>query len=224
VEFVPEKFTGALMSVSSHYFAKLKEEGEKYEPRNPPPAKDAPSPFAKEIKVEGIDGALADFALRQVQCGRVNTLGEDFPYSSPLNYGYANGKILFHSAKTSLKMKNIEKNKNISFDVDWFWDGKQWVSVTVIGQARFLPPEEMILGMQIIAVFMNTPDGIIPKDFKPDPNHKIIGHSGKAVGGEGLSKRLAMVELTPQRIIGRVLPITKGLRDRLPAELIAPKK
>lgn len=49
----------------------------------------------------------------------------DYPYAVPLSYGYEDGKIFFHCAKTGHKIDAIKKNDKVSF--------------TVVGQDKIVP-------------------------------------------------------------------------------------
>ncbi len=42
---------------------------------------------------------------------------DDYPYAVPLSYGYEDGKIFFHGAKTGHKIDAIKKNDKVSFTV-----------------------------------------------------------------------------------------------------------
>ena len=50
--------------------------------------------------------------------GTLALLGDDdYPYSLPISYVYADGKIYFHSAKTGHKIDAIKKHEKASFSV-----------------------------------------------------------------------------------------------------------
>ena len=50
--------------------------------------------------------------------GTLALLGDDdYPYSIPISYVYADGKIYFHSAKTGHKIDAIKKHEKASFSV-----------------------------------------------------------------------------------------------------------
>jgi len=61
--------------------------------------------IAEKILREGIYGVLA-----------LNG-DENYPYTVPINYAYADGKIYFHSAKSGHKIDAMKKNSKASFCV-----------------------------------------------------------------------------------------------------------
>jgi uncharacterized protein len=62
-----------------------------------------------------------DITIRIMQTGVVGVLAvtgdDDYPYTVPVNYVYADGKIYFHSAKTGHKVDGIQRNPKVSFCV-----------------------------------------------------------------------------------------------------------
>ena len=55
--------------------------------------------------------------LREEELGYLGLAGEDQPYVVPLNYAYADGKILFHCAITGQKLDAIRHNPRVCFTV-----------------------------------------------------------------------------------------------------------
>ncbi len=55
--------------------------------------------------------------LREEVLGYLGLAGEAQPYVVPLNYAYADGKILFHCALTGQKLDAIRRNPRVCFTV-----------------------------------------------------------------------------------------------------------
>ena len=83
--------------------------------------------------------------LKNEPRGVLAILGDnDYPYSLPLTYVYADGKIYFHGANSGHKLDAIKKNSKASFCVmdkgikqedDWWYTFK---SVIVFGNIKIL--------------------------------------------------------------------------------------
>jgi len=62
-----------------------------------------------------------DVTERILETGLVGILGvtgdDDYPYTVPVNYVFADGKIYIHSAKTGHKLDGIQRNNKVSFCV-----------------------------------------------------------------------------------------------------------
>jgi nitroimidazol reductase NimA-like FMN-containing flavoprotein (pyridoxamine 5'-phosphate oxidase superfamily) len=58
-----------------------------------------------------------DVLLRQEALGYLGLSADGQPYVVPLNYAYAEGKILFHCALTGKKLDNIRANPRVCFSV-----------------------------------------------------------------------------------------------------------
>jgi hypothetical protein len=56
--------------------------------------------------------------LMQSNVCRLAMVDGDKPYVVPMNFGYSNGCIFFHSANQGRKIEVIKKNPNICFEVD----------------------------------------------------------------------------------------------------------
>ena len=167
--------------------------------------------FTGKVEFVGLPAGLADIVLRSSHSGRINTLGDDGPYSVPLNCSFPKGKIYIHSKKNGLKVMNIAKKQNVSFDVEWLWNGQEWLTVTVEGKAKLLPADEGIEAMQYFSEFLTSPDGFISAEFKPEP--------GKKIGSDRMMQRMAVIEITPERVITRSVPIPEGWLSKMPSEL-----
>jgi nitroimidazol reductase NimA-like FMN-containing flavoprotein (pyridoxamine 5'-phosphate oxidase superfamily) len=69
----------------------------------------------KEIKDPGVIVEL----LNTCHVGRLGTIGGDgYPMIKPLNFGYAEGRIYFHTAKEGEKIDDIRRNCRVCFEVD----------------------------------------------------------------------------------------------------------
>lgn len=89
--------------------------------------------------------------LKQGKTGILGVLGEEgYPYTVPINYVYADGKIYFHSAKAGHKRDAIQKCNKVSLCViekDDIIPEKlttAFRSVILFGRARILETEEEI--------------------------------------------------------------------------------
>lgn len=68
---------------------------------------------------EVTDPARIEQILAAANIGRMATLGADgFPYITPVNFVYYQGKIYFHCAPKGEKLDNIERNPKVCFQVD----------------------------------------------------------------------------------------------------------
>jgi len=86
---------------------------------------------------------------------------EDKPYMVPLNFGYRDGYLFFHSAKEGRKIDVIQKNPNVCFEVDQLikfkkaktacdW-GVEYNSVIGSGRAQLLDKlDEKIVALNVI--------------------------------------------------------------------------
>ena len=92
---------------------------------------------------------------------RLAMVDGDKPYIVPMNFGYRDGILFFHSAKQGRKIDLIKKNPNVCFEVDQLirfkkakmaceW-GLEYKSVIGSGRALLLDNiEEKIKGLHII--------------------------------------------------------------------------
>lgn len=65
-----------------------------------------------------LSAETAEKILREGDFGVLALSGDDgYPYSVPINYAFADGKIYFHSAKTGHKLDAIRRNEKVSFCV-----------------------------------------------------------------------------------------------------------
>lgn len=90
-----------------------------------------------------------DALLLEAEYGVLGTISQNgYPYLTPLNYVYLNGKIYFHSAKEGEKLDNIDGNSKTSFCVvgDTVLIGEKfdtdYKSVVVFGRTIEVKDEE----------------------------------------------------------------------------------
>ncbi len=69
----------------------------------------------KEIK----ERAVLEEILREAEIGRLATSVDGQPYVVPVNFAYRDGRIVLHSHREGLKMRNIAANPQVCFEVDW---------------------------------------------------------------------------------------------------------
>ena len=63
--------------------------------------------------------AEIDRILERGRVGRMASNGADgYPYITPVNYVYQNGKIYFHCARAGEKLDNIRRDARVCFEVD----------------------------------------------------------------------------------------------------------
>ena len=99
--------------------------------------------------------------IRQSNVCRLAMVDGDKPYIVPMNFGYKNKTLFFHSAKQGQKIDLIKKNPNVCFEFDQLikfkkaklackW-GAEYKSVIGSGNALLLDSlEEKIKGLTII--------------------------------------------------------------------------
>lgn len=86
--------------------------------------------------------------LNNCEYGVLSTMGEEYPYGTPLNYVFFGSYIYFHCANEGHKLDNIFNNENISFCVvenvqiipDDF--STKYRSVVVFGKAKKVMDQE----------------------------------------------------------------------------------
>ena len=99
--------------------------------------------------------------LQESTVCRLAMVDEDKPYMVPLNFGYRDGYLFFHSAKEGRKIDVIQKNPNVCFEVDQLikfkkaktacdW-GVEYKSVIGSGRAQLLDKlDEKIAALNVI--------------------------------------------------------------------------
>ena len=68
----------------------------------------------KEIK----EKAVLEEIMRENQVGRLGTAVDGRPYVVPMNYVYTNDRIILHTHRDGKKVKDIQRNPLVCFEVD----------------------------------------------------------------------------------------------------------
>ena len=144
----------------------------------------------KEMSSEEIDQFLTC-----ARVGRVGIVSESGPYIVPVGYGYADGKIFFHTCCKGLKVESIRKNPNICFEVDEATsDATMFKSVIAFGTAEIVDAKEkMIPYLQKLIDKYRVPLGFDEYMSKPGKNR------------EGELKAVRICVITPSKMTGRRL-------------------
>jgi nitroimidazol reductase NimA-like FMN-containing flavoprotein (pyridoxamine 5'-phosphate oxidase superfamily) len=107
------------------------------------------------------DKVVIEEILRQNEVGRLGTAVDGEPYIVPMNFAYISDKIFLHTHKDGKKIKDIQKNPRVCFEVDsgelvtgenpcdFSWEYK---SAIVYGKARVLESQdERLKALRIIS-------------------------------------------------------------------------
>ena len=166
----------------------------------PAQATSAPSYYQGELSWDSVEYILHSSAV-----GRLITHDGENPYSVPVSFGYCLSRIYFHSSTMGKKMTNILDNPNVAFVVDRYNEREGWASISIFGAARIVEgAQETSLALQRFgAAYKNPPDLIEAKaaQVKPAPLPPMD---------------LTMVEITPDKITSRLLPVPKDLLAKMP--------
>lgn len=107
--------------------------------------------------------------IQRGQMGILAVLGDDgYPYTVPLNYVYADGRIYFHCAKSGHKLDALERCDKVSFCVIDRDDvvperlSTDYKSVVIFGRAHILQAEEMLRAATLLGLRYN-PDAAFVK-------------------------------------------------------------
>jgi len=142
----------------------------------------------KEMTLEEIE----QFILN-ARVGRLGLSSPDGPYIVPLGYVYAEGKVFFHTCNKGLKMKLLEDNNTVCFEVDEsLSDASMYKSVIVFGKAKIIDDKE---GM--------TPylQKLIDKYRVPEPFDDYMNKPGRNREKELAAARICVI--TPTKITGK---------------------
>jgi len=144
--------------------------------------------------------AIMEEILREHGIGRLATSVDDEPYVVPINFVYADGKVIFHSHKDGKKMANISKNPLVCFEVDsgeivkgekpcdYSW---RYMSVVVKGRARVIEgPEKRLAALRRLS-------------------DKYAPGKGRMLTEEDLTKnsQLSLVEIIVEEMTGKRSPV-----------------
>jgi len=96
--------------------------------------------------------------LTETEDGALALIGDNgYPYSVPMSFAYADGKIYLHGLDKGYKMDLMRKNDKVSFSVIGESvnvpekTSVKFKSVIIFGRARILPDEEKGAGMALIS-------------------------------------------------------------------------
>jgi nitroimidazol reductase NimA-like FMN-containing flavoprotein (pyridoxamine 5'-phosphate oxidase superfamily) len=136
-----------------------------------------------------------DQFLTLARVGRLGITLKDGPYIVPVGFGYADGKIFFHTCCKGLKMDGIKSNRNVCFEVDeTISDTTMYKSVILFGTAEIIDDEEkMIPYLQRLIDKYRVPLGFDEYMSKPGKNR------------EKELKAVRICIITPKKITGRKL-------------------
>ena len=111
----------------------------------------------KEIK----DKVVVEEVFRQNDVGRLATAVDGEPYIVPMNFAYVSDKIYLHTHKDGKKLKDIQKNPRVCFEVDsgeivtgeypcdFSW---RYRSAVAFGEARIVESkEERLKALRLIS-------------------------------------------------------------------------
>ena len=87
-----------------------------------------------------------DQFLTCARVGRIGLILKEGPYIVPVGYGYAEGKIFFHTCGEGLKMDAMQSNPEVCFEVDESTsDGSLAKSVILWGRAEIISDKDRML-------------------------------------------------------------------------------
>ena len=87
-----------------------------------------------------------DQFLTCARVGRIGLILKEGPYIVPVGYGYAEGKIFFHTCGEGLKMAAMESNPEVCFEVDESTsDGSLAKSVMLWGRVEIISDKDRML-------------------------------------------------------------------------------
>jgi nitroimidazol reductase NimA-like FMN-containing flavoprotein (pyridoxamine 5'-phosphate oxidase superfamily) len=111
----------------------------------------------KEIK----EKVVLEEILRENQVGRLGTTVDGCPYIVPMNFVYTKNKIILHTHRDGKKVKDIQQNPNVCFEVDsgeivegddpcnYSWTYR---SVIANGSARLIEdPEDKLKALRLLS-------------------------------------------------------------------------
>lgn len=65
------------------------------------------------------DNKIIETILAKSDICRLGIADTDVPYIVPLNYGYSDGKLYFHSSPQGRKIELLRKNNKVSFEIEY---------------------------------------------------------------------------------------------------------
>lgn len=131
----------------------------------------------KEIKEKHVIESI----IKRATICRVGLCGNDVPYVVPLNFGYRDNCLFFHSGKEGKKIDMMRKNNTICFEIDvdselmqaedpCKWSMKYY-SVIGFGRAFLLEdPEEK---RQALNIIMEHYSGKSSREYPEEPLNSV---------------------------------------------------
>jgi len=125
--------------------------------------------------------------------GRLGLSLTDGPYIVPVGYAYSNGKVFFHTCNKGLKMKALQDNPNVCFEVDEsLSDASMYKSVVMFGKAEIVADrDKMIPYLQ----------KLIDKYRVPETFDEYMNKPGRNRERELATVRICVI--TPTKITGK---------------------
>jgi nitroimidazol reductase NimA-like FMN-containing flavoprotein (pyridoxamine 5'-phosphate oxidase superfamily) len=148
------------------------------------------------------DKVVIEEIFRQNQVGRLATAVDSEPYIVPMNFAYISDKIYLHSHKDGKKIKDIQRNPRVCFEVDsgeivtgdnpcdYGW---RYRSAVAYGEARVVETdEERLKALRVIS-------------------EKYSFGKGKLITPELMKKydHLWIIEINIDRMTGKQSPAPK---------------
>ena len=104
------------------------------------------SPDRPVPPVHPMTGPEIDQFLTCAPVGRIGLITEEGPYVVPVGYGYAEGKIFFHTCEEGMKVEAIRANPTVCFEVDEsLSDASLAKSVVIMGRAEIIQEKERMI-------------------------------------------------------------------------------
>ena len=164
-------------------------------PTNWPPHLTPPSGNFHEMTRPEIDQFLTCAPV-----GRVGMILEGGPYLIPVGYGYAGGKIFFHTCGDGIKMGALRENPNVCFEVDEaLSDGSLAKSVIIFGRAEIIGEKARMIPYL---------EKLIDKFRVPVSFADYMKRGNRDVQKE--LEQVRIILITPNRISGRSLVRTNN--------------
>ncbi len=115
----------------------------------------------RRIEKKITDKQIIEEILQYADICRIAIMDGSLPYIVPLNYGYKNGILYFHSAKDGRKIELLKKNNRVCFEVEDDFEilkdkkackwGLKYRSVIGYGTVEFLEnKDEKISGLDVL--------------------------------------------------------------------------
>jgi nitroimidazol reductase NimA-like FMN-containing flavoprotein (pyridoxamine 5'-phosphate oxidase superfamily) len=121
------------------------------------------------------DSAIIEDILSKSEVCRIALIDNDRPYIVPLNYGYKNNAIYFHSSPRGKKIELLKTNNKVCFEIELFTEivkneipctwGTKYRSVIGYGTIELLTdPDQKTEGLDIIMAHYGKTDKNIFQD------------------------------------------------------------